>query len=436
MTVAAHVGRPVEVREQVSTRYRNYVLAVLCLVYSLNFLDRNIISILVDPIKNELKVSDTYMGSLTGFAFVVLYSLVGIPIARWADVGNRRAIIVLGLTVWSVMTALSGMALNFWQLALARVGVGVGEAAGAPPSHSLISDYFPKEKRAQALALYQSSIYIGVLLGYLVGGWVNQFYGWRAAFVAAGLPGLLLVLLLRFTVREPVRGQSEPSGGVPIVQAKLRTVLRFLAGQRSYGLVVLGIGLVGFTNFSFSVWAPSFLRRVHHMSSGEIGTSLGLIKGIGGFAGTVIGGFVVGRLGSRDERWKLYLPAAATLLVCPVFIGFLAIDDIRIGLALLGLGTLLIGFHLGPCFAMVQNLVRVEMRSLSSSIAFLCLAFVGTGLGPFAVGYFSDLFRQVFADESIRYALMIGSAGCVLGALSLLAAAGFVAADLGRSGAH
>lgn len=416
----------------VSTGYRYYVLALLCVIYALNFLDRNVISILVDPIKNELKVSDTYMGSLSGFAFAVLYSVLGIPIARWADVGNRRNIVTLGLTIWSAMTALSGTAMNFWHLALARIGVGIGEAAGAPPSHSMISDYFPPEKRSQAMAVFQSSIYIGLALGYLLGGWINQFYGWRVAFVCAGLPGLILALLLYLTVREPIRGASDAASGPQPTRATLATVLGFIAQQKSYLFLVLGIGLIGFTNYSFSVWAPSFLRRVHHMNSGEIGTYLGLIKGFCGFVGTLLGGFVAGRIGAKNDRLKFILSAVATLLVCPVFIGFVATDDVRTGLALLGLGTLLIGFHLGPCFAMAQNLVRIEMRTLSSSLAFLCLTLVGLGLGPFVVGYFSDMFRAGFGDGSVRYALMLGSLGCVLGALSLLAAARFVTADIER----
>jgi MFS family permease len=415
----------------VSNAYRNYILGVLCLAYSLNFLDRNIISILVDPIKTELHVSDTAMGSLSGFAFAIFYAAVGIPIARWADAGNRRNIITIGLTVWSAMTALSGMATNFWQLALARVGVGVGEAAGAPPSHSLISDYFPKHQRAGAMAVFQASIYLGLLMGYLIGGWVNQYYGWRMAFVAAGMPGLFFALVVRFTIREPLRGQFDlPRDGEG--RPPLGQVLHFLCSQKSFLLVAFGIGIVGLTNFAFSVWAPSFLRRIYHLQSGQIGTYLGFIKGIGGATGTVLGGIVVDRFRSRDERWMFLLPAIATALVCPAWIGFVTIPSLGWSLVCLAIGAVLIGFHLGPCFAMVQNLARPEMRSLSSSITFLVMTLLGMGLGPLAVGYLSDSFRPELGDGSLRLGLAVTTAACLLGALSFLRGAKFVRSDLAK----
>ncbi len=192
-----------------SRGYANYVLAVLFTVYVFNLLDRNILAILLDPIKAELGASDTQMGFLTGFAFAVFYTFAGVPIARLADRGVRRSIIAAGLSVWSLMTALCGVVQSFPQLALARIGVGVGEAAGTPPAHSLISDYFPLERRATAISIYNSGISVGVMLGLLAGGWINQFFGWRAAFFVVGGPGLLFALVVRFTIKEPPRGMSE-----------------------------------------------------------------------------------------------------------------------------------------------------------------------------------------------------------------------------------
>ena len=185
-----------------SQRYARYVLFVLFVVYIFNFIDRQILSILIDPIKEDLGVSDTAMGFLTGLAFAVFYTVAGIPIARLADRGVRRTIIAVGLAVWSLMTALSGAAQSFVQLALARVGVGVGEAACSPPAHSLISDYFPPEKRATAISFYNSGISIGVMFGYLAGGWIVQFFNWRVAFLVVGLPGILMAVVIRLTIRE------------------------------------------------------------------------------------------------------------------------------------------------------------------------------------------------------------------------------------------
>ena len=230
-------------------RYPNYVLAVLFFVYVFNFIDRTILSILIEDVKRELGVSDTAMGFLTGIAFAVFYTVAGIPIARWADVGVRRSIIALGLTVWSLMTAASGLVQNFGQLVAARIGVGVGEAAGSPPAHSLIADYFPPERRATALSIYSAGIYVGVLFGYLAGGWVNEFFGWRNAFFVVGLPGLLLALLVRFTVREPSRGQSEPPrapsepAAVDEAPEPWQDVFRFLWSLRSFRHLAFGAGM-------------------------------------------------------------------------------------------------------------------------------------------------------------------------------------------------
>src|SRR5262245_42862885 len=198
-----------------AARYPQYVLVLLMLSYAVNFMDRNILNTLIDPIKAELHVSDTLMGLLVGFGFAVFNSLAGIPIARWADRGNRRSIISLGMTLWCAMTALSGTASTFWHLAAARVGVGVGEACGVPPAHSLISDYFRTESRAWAMAVFQSGLYVGIFFGYFVGGWVGEYYGWRAAFLVAGLPGLLIALLVRVTVDEPARGAADNPNGEP-----------------------------------------------------------------------------------------------------------------------------------------------------------------------------------------------------------------------------
>jgi len=420
---------PASAPSAVSSWYRYYVLGVLFLAYALNFLDRNILGILVDPIKAELQVSDTAMGLLNGFAFVVLYSIAGIPIARWADRGNRRSILALGLTVWSGFTALSGFAQSYAHLVLARVGVGVGEAAGAPPSHALISDYFAKETRPRAMAIFQCSIYLGVFLGFLVGGWMSQLYGWRAAFWVAGVPGLLVAILVRVTVREPRRGASDHVGIDTRPQA-LGETARFLVRQRAYVLLVLGVGLVAFTNFAVAFWSPALLRRVHQMSGGEIGTYLGSIKGALGVVGTLIGGFAVERLRRRDDRATLLVTAGVTVLVGPALAVFLLASNKFVALAGLGMATLLIAFHYGPCFALAQALVKVRMRGLAASILLLSVNLIGLTLGSWLVGALNDALQGSFGAAAVRYSLLSATIASTLGALLIGMAARFVQADI------
>jgi len=414
-----------------SSAYRYYVLGVLYFAYALNFLDRNVLNILVEPIKAELGVSDTAMGLLSGFAFVIFYSALGIPIARWSDRSDRRSILALGLAVWSGFTALSGLAQTYWHLALARVGVGIGESAGAPPSHALISDYFEKDRRPRAMAIFQSSIYLGVFLGYLLGGWISQYWGWRAAFLAAGVPGLLLAVLVRLSVREPERGAADHAG-IDTSRQSLREAARFMLGQRSFVLLVLGLGLVAFTNFAFAVWSPAFLRRIYRMQQSEIGSYLGPIKGVIGMAGTIIGGLAVERLRGHGDRWLLALPAAVTALAAPALAVFVLAPERYSALAALGVATLLVSFHLGPCLAIAQALVKLRMRSLAASLALLSVNLLGLGLGPLAVGALSDALAAGFGEASIRLALLAGTVGCLLGAACLWAAAGPVDRDLQR----
>lgn len=273
----------------------------MTIIYALNFLDRTIFNVLIEPIKSEFVLSDTTIGLLAGFGFALMYSLLGMPIARYADRANRRNIVALGLAFWSAMTTLCGMAQNVATLAVARVGVGIGESAGTPASQSLISDLFPKGERPRALGIFAMGTYIGVFLGYFFGGWVNQYYGWRIAFLAAGLPGLLLALILRVAVREPLRGGVE-GGGVLGRREATSTTMAFLFRQKSFVLVVIGFCLTSFTNYATSVWIPPFLARIHHLSSVDIGTYAGTFKGLAGMLGTLLGGVVVAAISGSDDR--------------------------------------------------------------------------------------------------------------------------------------
>jgi MFS family permease len=282
-----------------STR-RYYVLGLLTIIYALNFLDRTIFNVLIEPIKKEFALSDTTMGLLAGFGFVLLYSLLGIPIARIADRLNRRNIVALAFAFWSAMTFLCGMASSVATLTLARIGVGIGESAGTPASQSMVADLFGKNERPRALGIYAIGTYLGVFLGYFIGGYVNQHYGWPMAFFSAGLPGIALAAVLCLTVAEPRRDLMAEK----FTPELIGPTLGFLASQQSLIIVLIGFCLTTYTNYATAAWIPPFLARVHHLSSAEIGTYAGTFKGLFGMAGTLVGGLVVARISRRDDRWK------------------------------------------------------------------------------------------------------------------------------------
>ena len=395
----------------IPSTYSNYVLFVLFIVYVFNFVDRQILSILIDPIKADLGASDTQMGFLTGFAFAVFYTVAGIPIARWADHGVRRNLIAIGLTVWSAMTALSGAAQSYLFLALARIGVGVGEAAGSPPAHSLISDYFTPERRATAISIYNSGIHVGAMLGYLLGGWINEFFNWRVAFLVVGVPGIVFALVVRFTVREPRRGVMDGHAGAPDTERDtVKDVLRFMLSMRSFALLSVATGIAAFSAYGFGSWVPSYLRRVHEMGSGEIGTWIGIEVGVGGAIGSILGGRLADRLGARDKRWYLWVPALSLVGYFPFVYLFLLIENPRLALVAYFFAIIFAAMHLGPAIAITYGLVKVRMRALASAILLFILNMIGLGLGPLLVGIISDGLAPAHGALSIRYSLMIVAA--------------------------
>lgn len=389
----------------ISRGYRNYVLAVLFLVYVSNFIDRQILSILLEAIKQDLQLSDTALGFLTGFAFAVFYTFAGIPLARWADVGIRRNIIALGIVIWSGMTALTGMAQSFTQLAIARIGVGIGEAACSPPAHSLISDYFPPQVRATALSIYSLGIPVGAAIGILAGGWIGQFFGWRMAFVMVGLPGLALAVLVRLTLREPVRGHSEGVSG-ETRKDSVGTVLHFMWSLPSFRHLSFGAALHAFVGYGAGAFAPAFFIRVHGMETWEVAKWLGLIALFAGSIGTFLGGAVADRLARRDMRWYMWWPAMATLLYVPFAFLYYLWPEPRMAIMMAVPAAILGPMYLGPTFAMTQALARIRMRALASAFLLFVLNFIGLGAGPQAVGFASDLLHSTFGNESLRYALL------------------------------
>lgn len=409
-------------RRPVSPAYANYVLGLLFLVYVFNFIDRQILSILLEAIKKDLGASDTEMGILSGLAFALFYTMAGIPIARWADRGSRRSIIAAGLAVWSLMTAASGLARSFPQLALARVGVGVGEAAGSPPAHSLIADYFPPERRATALSIYATGVYVGAMIAMFAGGQILELFDWRTAFFVVGLPGVPLALLVRLTIRELPRGFSElrQASALP---ASTGDVVRFLRGQRSFVLIALGGAVQSLSGYGVLAWGPTFLRRVHGMGSVEIGTWLGLTIGIGGALGAYAGGLIADRAGRRDRRAQPVLCGAVCLLGVPLGAGFLLAGSRDLALLCFIPFYMLGAMYVGPMLSLVQGLVPLHMRATASAVLLFVLNLVGLGAGPTLVGIGNDLLAPRLGDAAIRYSLLaVVLAGVVAAALFFRAA--------------
>jgi predicted MFS family arabinose efflux permease len=399
------IPRPEASRPEISSGYSYYVLGVLFTVYVFNFIDRQVLAILLLPIKQELQASDTEMGFLVGFAFVIFYTFAGIPIARWADRTSRRSVIALGLAVWSAMTAASGLARSFAQLALARVGVGIGEAAGSPPAHSLLSDYFPPERRATALSIYATGVYIGAMIAFLAGGYIREHFGWRLVFLLVGLPGIPLALLVRMTVRELPRGFSE-SQPADTREVGTGEVIRFLLSRRSFLYIAAGASCQSLGGYAILSWGPAFLERVHQMGAVEIGTWLGLSVGLGGTAGAYLGGRLADRLGARNECWYMRLPAIQALLGVPFVAGFLLLDSAELALVSFFPFYFVANMYIGPMLAMTQGLVKLRMRATASAILLFILNMVGLGAGSLVVGLLNDQLAGRFGTEAIRYSLL------------------------------
>ena len=388
--------------------YTHYVLGVLVTVYVFNFIDRQILAILAPSIKAELLLSDTQIGALSGVAFGIFYATLGIPIARLADRYSRVNVIAISLSIWSLMTALSGLAANFWQLLVARIGVGIGEAGGSPPSHSLLADYFVPSKRATALGIYALGIPIGILFGNLAGGWIDEFFGWRYAFFVVGIPGILLAILLRVTVKEPPRGHTETTKQT-LDQVPFSVVVKTMWQKKSFRHMSLGAATQAFVGYGAIAWMPMFLVRSHDMSSGEVGTALGLIIGICGGVGTFLGGYMADRLGTRNVKWYMLIPALGFLISVPFGFVVFYTHNLVIALACYCLPAFLVNLYTGPTFGMTQGLAPLAMRAAAAALLLFIINIIGLVFGPTTVGLLSDWFQsawQLNNTESLRFALM------------------------------
>ena len=391
-----------------SERYKWYVLVMLTIVGALSFFDRQLVVILQEPIKNELGLSDTQLGLLTGLAFAIFYCLVGIPIARYADRNNRRNVIGASLAIWSLMTAITGFVLSFSQMLLARIGVGIGEAGATPSSQAIISDYFPKEKRATAFAIYATSVYIGLFLGFSMGGILESTFGWRQAFMLLGVPGIIFSIIFLLAVKEPPRGYAD---GVVVTkkQPDFKQSMQLLFSKKTYKYILAASALHSFVGYGFANWIPSFFIRVHEMTVMEVGFWLAISIGIGGGIGAFSGGFIVDKLVKKDQRWYMWIGIVSIILTIP-FSFYTLFTDNKTGAAMCYfIPNVLFSLNMGAILTVTQGVVGVQQRALSSAVYYFVLNLVGMGLGPLVVGMLSDYLTPTYGQFSLRYALFMVS---------------------------
>lgn len=414
----AAASAPAQAEEfKVSEAYRQYVVWFLFLVYVFNFVDRQILATLMEPIKAEFRLTDTQLGLLSGLAFAVFYTTVGIPIARLADKSNRVNIIAVSLLIWSAATAATAFAKNFTHLFLCRIMVGIGEAGCSPPAHSLISDYFEPKRRATALSIYSMGVYGGSFLGLLMGGVVAQKYGWRTAFLIVGLPGLMLALIMKFTLREPPRGFSE--GGAHTVKEPppMLTVLKTLWQKSTFRHLSVASGLHAFVSYGVSAFYNSYLIRSHGFTVAEAGIWLAFIVGIGGLAGTYFGGTFADKLSQKhgDTRYLLKVPAVSNLIALPFAVIAFASGNTALTLICLFIYICFGTMYLAPSISGTYRLVGPRERALASALLFLVLNFIGMGVGPSLTGLISESIKDFLVGQGasaaqatadgLRYAL-------------------------------
>jgi MFS family permease len=390
-------------------------LALLALVYIFSYIDRQAIAVLIEPLKHEFRVSDTAIGLVSGFAFAVFYAGLGVPIGRLADRGNRRNIVALCCGLWSLATMACGLCMQFWQLVLARMGVAVGEAGGMAPSVSLIADLYPPQRRSLILSIYMLGPNLGVLVGLAAGGWIAQTYGWRAAFLFFGAPGIVLAALVRLVVREPQRGVFELASAQSGTQRTLRQQLAHLWSIRALRYLCLACGSAGVAAYGYGIWATTFLVRTYGMTLAQAGFAFGVASGVGAIAGAIVSGALCDRLVARDRRWQLALPMAGIALCLPAVYAFLLWPSTacwRMGALCLPHAMVFVvvfsffaSWFPALSYAAASQVVTADERSTAAALINLFLTLFGAGLGPFVIGVLSDYLVPLYGHDALRYAL-------------------------------
>jgi predicted MFS family arabinose efflux permease len=398
-----------------SHQNRAFVLCVLVVVYTFNFIDRQIVGILAVPIKADLGLSDTQLGLMGGLAFALFYTGLGIPIALLADRFNRTWIMTIALTAWSAMTAASGLATNFWQLFLARLGVGIGEAGGVAPAYSLISDYFPPGGRARALSIYSFGIPIGSALGIVFGGVVATVIDWRAAFFAVGLAGIVIAPLFKMTIQEPVRGgYDRPRGGRDA--PSLAIIFTALAHKPSFWIISIAASCSSMMGYGLFFWLPSFFVRSYGLTLLDASLFFGAVLLVGGLAGIWAGGWLGDRFGQLRHTRYVTIPALAFIITVPFYGLAVFSPNLTLTFFILLIPTALGLVWLGPVISTIQHLVRPDMRATASAIFLFINNLLGIGLGTWAIGALSDALHAQYGNESLRYSILAGTGFYLLAA--------------------
>lgn len=381
------------------------VLAVLLVVYVLNYLDRQLVSILAEPIKKDLGLTDTQLGLVTGLMFALFYTIFGVPVAWMADRTRRVGIVAVACGLWSLFTGACGLAGGFVQLALARIGVGVGEAGGVPPSYAILSDYFGPKRRGLAMGLYSLGIPLGTFLGGAYGAWATGRFGWRGAFIGLAVPGLVVAVLVALLVREPARGGLDDAAGRAEAGLPLLASIGQFLRSATLVLVTLGCALSAVVGYSLQTWSPAFLMRVQGASLHEVGTYYSPLIGLAVAVGIFGSGWAVDRLGARSLRAYPLVPAAAFVLAFPLYIAAVNAPNWRLSVLLLAIPQGLTFTYLAPAVAVVQNLVPPARRSTASALLLFVLNLFAVGCGPLYVGAVSDWAKPHYGAESLRIAL-------------------------------
>ena len=410
-------------------RYGWYVLIVLSLVNMMNYMDRMLLSVLLPEIRRDIALNDTQLGLLTGFAFSIFYASFGLPLARLADVWVRRNIIGIALIFWSLMTAAAGAAQTFSHLLLARIGLAIGEAGCIPPSHSLISDYVPAERRPSAFAIYTAGATAGIIAGLALGGVLSSLIGWRLTFIVLGMPGVLLGLLILFTVREPPHGRLDDDNA-PKDAPPLRRSLAFFRSQQSFRCLVGYFAVVTLSASGFSQWMPSFYSRSFEMSQGQIGVFFGFVFGAGSAVGTIAGGFIGERLMKSNRLHGVSLCMATVLLAFPLWVGVFLSQIAWLSLVFNFAAATIVMAPNGVAFAMVQAVTPSRLRALAIAIVMFAASLIGMGAGPVLIGTISDFLAEAHGVESLRYALLSSTFLTLLALPFLIALRGALLKDI------
>jgi predicted MFS family arabinose efflux permease len=410
-----------------------YVIGLLALVNAFNYMDRTALSMLMPSIKSELNLSDTQLGLLRGFAFSLMYAIAGIPIAWWADHGSRRNVIALALATWSVMTAVSGAAQNFWHLFAARVGIGVGEAGCLPPAQSILCDYVPVNRRAGIFALHGFGLIVGMMAAMSLSGVLAEAIGWRLTFVALGIPGIVLAVIVRVTLREPVRGlldtaKRDEHG------SSFGDVLRYLWRCKTYRLLACFLTVNGFVQYGLYQWWPTLYVRVFGLSLPSVGVYLGIAIAVGSAVGLLSGGALANSLAQRHVRLPLVLSAAATLLALPAAMVLPFAPTALSSMVLVAVTVVFWSVTTGPVVAAVYSVAPPQMRATAGTITIFFTSVIGFGLGPLCVGFLSDHLAPSYGPAALRYALLVPSCLHPVMTFALLAASRKLAQDLKTAG--